>query len=1129
MADKEVIGVVVSLDGGETFRKREKAPGSNSLLLNDLAESPTPYIAHAIGPAFEGSTLAALTAPARVSDPVLSGSAVLGGTLTRQSPGVVSGNPAPEMGPPLFAMRADSNAAAQIITGASGETLTVDDAIFDIRNQIRTGTRFFNSQGEITLWSNWVEVAEVPQITAAPITLTAGQQATIQFNTAPDTVTVAQGNTTLTATRVGTTNDWTFTPATTEPVAIGATKAGWKECSATITPASAAPKLQNATENTVQIINVDETSAPFSLTIGAPSVYAGTYTITPAAMVDGPVALVAPSISGTAQAGTLWTVKPGLWATLTGVVNLAWVWPDGSTGTTYVAREADRGVARSVTVTGTDTRGDTDATSNAITVPAGALSDAMRVQTGSYTGTGARIDVPLDFEPDLVMVFAESTAQPAVWRGDTSWHGRSQRLDAGDSDYQLCRFNGQPYEKFKGNGFGALAAYSASGRTYRFIAIRYNGSPAVAHTSIIGNAVIRDLVYADWAPELTLVKRDSPQPAVITLTGRTPEQSTTTAGALPGAVEHIPGGARLSGENQVNQNTPPGLGEGIEHMAFRTSAAVTPTHYIGNGAGSRALGFGATAALIVPVTSTGPASVLVTAEGARGVSGEAVSGFVAGADLTVPAAYNDDGVEYRVLAFRDTGAAIVADTVPVPAACGIATGVEAKLSDSFALSGPCAIEWWGKPKSVYGSKFFVPMLMGGVGQQSATVNRYNCGLYGYAADPDNHGWAGAAIRWMQHPRMAPERVSPYASMNRYNLNSGIVTAINDPVHMVLVHHGQGLWRLFVNGRLAKEHRRSMTLETSITLPDGGEGVARALYLFSHLTDSGIQAVEGEIYRVQAWASALTDTQAKDLYRQAKGQTVSIPAARDTWDFRSGIPAGVTGITAGVPGQQQVTLTVTPNSITQSAAVGTVVATIASDATGFALSGTDAGKLSVSGTNIVTTVSLSGEAALDFTVTASRSGYTSRSQTLSITVTSGAGAWAFPTFLRGTELTTRGTITGPDGNGDLTIGSDNIAAPNGNTSGNPRVYFDVVPGTAYELETHIQWGNATRVIGRLSDTTGNNAGVNVTVFDITKGAETTLDRSDTFTPTTGRVAMHYVFMMNQTGTSKILSTTRVRSA
>ncbi|VDS07593.1 hypothetical protein PARHAE_00770 [Paracoccus haematequi] len=185
------------------------------------------------------------------------------------------------------------------------------------------------------------------------------------------------------------------------------------------------------------------------------------------------------------------------------------------------------------------------------------------------------------------------------------------------------------------------------------------------------------------------------------------------------------------------------------------------------------------------------------------------------------------------------------------------------------------------------------------------------------------------------------------------------------------------------------------------------------------------------------------------------------------------------------------------------------------------------------------VPISGATGTTYTVASSDQGYTIRfggqaedanGDRLVLSeaqaVIPAAVGWYAPTWKRNGETASRGTITGPDANGDLTIGSDGVAG--GNTQGNPRVYFDVVPGDTYELETHIEWGDATRVIGRLSDMTSYNTAIHVSVFDVTKpeGA-TTLSRTDTFTPAGTHVAMYYIFTMGVSGTAKILSNTRAR--
>lgn len=260
-------------------------------------------------------------------------------------------------------------------------------------------------------------VAVQPAITAEPFTLTAGQQATIRFNTTPDTVTVAQGSTTLTATRVGTTNDWTFTPATTEPVSIGATKAGWKEYSATITPAGALANIVKTATNTLQLVNVDENTPPFALTMTGR--YAGTRTVTPSDMASGPVFHVAPSQSGTAAVGEELTLDQGVVLNFAsaGTAGVSYtLLVDGTerpvNGPTYTVQSGDAGKSLVWEVMAQDANGSRSVTTNAIAIPgASGLADGVTrlghiasVETSSTSTHNISVDLgPAD--PAKVMYF----------------------------------------------------------------------------------------------------------------------------------------------------------------------------------------------------------------------------------------------------------------------------------------------------------------------------------------------------------------------------------------------------------------------------------------------------------------------------------------------------------------------------------------------------------------------------------------------------------------------------------------------------------------------------------------------------------------------------------------------------
>lgn len=250
-------------------------------------------------------------------------------------------------------------------------------------------------------------VATQPALTAPTSSITQGQQAIVAFNELPDTVTITQSGVVLTATRIGVTNSYNFTPLTTDPVAISAIKAGYSPYNATWNVQPALPALVITSANTGRITGVDAASAPFELQIIQPARYAGTRTVTPSQMAAGPVAHVAPTQTGTAAVDEVLTGDPGLWLTLADDCDLAYRWTRrttantgetpvviaGATGTTYTLTAADQGKTLRFEVVASDQHGERTATATGTAVPAVAVTtDTFSAPTGTtiaqYSGTG---------------------------------------------------------------------------------------------------------------------------------------------------------------------------------------------------------------------------------------------------------------------------------------------------------------------------------------------------------------------------------------------------------------------------------------------------------------------------------------------------------------------------------------------------------------------------------------------------------------------------------------------------------------------------------------------------------------------------------------------------------------------
>ncbi|MBM3603629.1 MAG: hypothetical protein FJX25_02500 [Alphaproteobacteria bacterium] len=250
-------------------------------------------------------------------------------------------------------------------------------------------------------------VATQPALTAPTSSITQGQQAIVAFNALPDTVTITQSGVVLTATRIGVTNSYNFTPLTTDPVAISAIKAGYSPYNATWNVQPAPPALVITSANTGRITGVDAASAPFDFQIIQPARYAGTRTVTPSQMTTGPVAHVAPTQTGTGAVGQVLTGDPGLWLTLDDDVSLTYRWTRrttanasetpvviaGATGTAYTLTAADQGKTLRFEVVASDQHGERTATATGTAVPAAATGidtfDVVRADLhGATTESG---------------------------------------------------------------------------------------------------------------------------------------------------------------------------------------------------------------------------------------------------------------------------------------------------------------------------------------------------------------------------------------------------------------------------------------------------------------------------------------------------------------------------------------------------------------------------------------------------------------------------------------------------------------------------------------------------------------------------------------------------------------------
>lgn len=231
--------------------------------------------------------------------------------------------------------------------------------------------------------SNTITIAPAPGIEVVSLTpnpMVAGQSFTIVFNT-----TLAAGEVTSSVTLSGTGETRTGTAPVddTVNVSISATKSGWRPFSQAFDVAPPPPDIVATAGRRIAFTKVDETTAPFQVTTNT-APYAGTRTLTPASLADGPAFHVNPTQTGNAAVGAVQTADPGVIATLddADAVTIAYRWLRGSTaiagatGLTYTIAEADRGATVRFEVTATDSRGPRVFTTTGAAIPANMQPDA---------------------------------------------------------------------------------------------------------------------------------------------------------------------------------------------------------------------------------------------------------------------------------------------------------------------------------------------------------------------------------------------------------------------------------------------------------------------------------------------------------------------------------------------------------------------------------------------------------------------------------------------------------------------------------------------------------------------------------------------------------------------------------
>mgnify|MGYP002717027902 CR=1 FL=1 len=224
-------------------------------------------------------------------------------------------------------------------TGTLPTGITRNGAVFSgtatVTDQTASGVLRARDPGNLEAEApvTWAVSAQ-PTITATIDLQPAGQQSSITFNVAIDgSPTIAQGSTSITATRVGTTNQWTFTAPVEGPISFAATKAGYTAFSDA--SRSVAPALSALIERDYEImLQGDPGSEPVEII--EPQEYAASYVTPNSSLTNGMATLAASVISRTGDTITATRDPLFTWDDSIEPVQFGWAYYRGTTSQTAI-------------------------------------------------------------------------------------------------------------------------------------------------------------------------------------------------------------------------------------------------------------------------------------------------------------------------------------------------------------------------------------------------------------------------------------------------------------------------------------------------------------------------------------------------------------------------------------------------------------------------------------------------------------------------------------------------------------------------------------------------------------------------------------------------------------------------
>lgn len=460
----------------------------------------------------------------------------------------------------------------------------------------------------------------------------------------------------------------------------------------------------------------------------------------------------------------------------------------------------------------------------------------IKTANGTYTGTGAALEVNLGFKPTFVIVKSESTTE-CFWKVEGNWYERTESwgsfatLGAGIS--------------FTATGFslGTLASVNTSGAVYHYTALADCGAEALIHASWQGNGASERIIdaFVGKKPRVILIKRDNI--LYLTYAVRDIGSGVDLLGAAKTAIISDNGGLTLGSDASTNQ-WGGAAGEGTTGFAFCDHPDIFFTTFTGVNAIQKITcpmdpalviifpleaGAGSTTMLWMPSLAAG--QHLPVGAGAVG-TGRITS--VADGRVTLPINNytNAIGKKFGMLVIRkQPSTAFIPKLRPTLSKfIKINSGgyINCGNSNTLKFDGPSTLEWCGAifPEPSDGAPFAtglgtainnvakkqIPLIFRSLGADTVDGSvSFGISVVAPRTDGISQGgssWDGFTFVWATYNNWGLPPGTP-TELDSWPAYSGVKMEIGKTYHVVLTHNGNGLWKLYLNGELAKERNRDL--------------------------------------------------------------------------------------------------------------------------------------------------------------------------------------------------------------------------------------------------------------------------------------------------------------------------------